>query len=708
MTAPAGDGSPPLSGALISAAEAERGRFLLARKWAYVISTTAYLPLTHAEIEQHLLHLVNRLFDAMLSDPFEPAPAARVGARLVEMQCVGRDSIRRSVEVLGKSLLDQPEFAGLDRLAERVVVVLGAMMAGYSETLRQVTQRRQEGLNQSLHQVSETTWRTGLIGQARFDEVFASSPNGIALVDLDGAFLRVNEPLTGMFGRSAAELADLTVFDVVDQQSAGLLREAYEDVVAGNSARFRQTCRLAHGSDDEDWVSVTASLIRDSDGHADHFVLVVEADSEVSLLQRRLTHQALHDALTGLPNRQFFRTRLESALRQVGPKTGITLYHLDLDGFSLTSNGLGHEIGDLLLKTVADRLKAAVADQDAIVARLGSDEFGIVVTNTPATPDVMSMVERFQNALSEPVYVDGEHGLAASVSVGVVHRPAPGTKATELLRAADITVRRAKCGGRGQWQLFDPPQDVRDKETFRLAASMPGAWENGEIGVVYRPVVRLADDRQVGVEAALSWNHPGHGRLPHEKCVALAERTGLMVPLGKWLLSSAGEHVRSGAGDLRLSVKLTAGQAADPDLVGAVRGMLDQAAFRPDRLELLFPTRTLDGERGDTMDNIMVLADIGVATTAYGFGAAGDVAFLEGLPLRAIRIAPELVARRAARQGADHVIDRVLRSMVEICHRSDVQVSVDGVDTPEQAGFWREIGADVALGKAFAAWPSVG
>lgn len=569
------DGSPPPSPPAAPAAEAGRGRFFLAREWAYVISMTAYLPLTHTEVEQHLLHLVNRLFDAVLSEPFDPTPAAGVGARLVEMHFVGRDSIRRSAEVLGKALVNQTEVPDVDRLAERVIAVLGEMMAGYGEALRDGTQHPQEP---------------------------------------------------------------------------------------------------------------------------------IEDDSDVSLMRRRLTYQALHDSLTGLPNRLSFRTELTRALRQADPATGITLYRLDLDGFSLITGGHGDELGDRLLEHVAGKLKSVVAQEKATLARFGADEFAILVENTPATPAVPVMIERLTEALSEPAYLDGEHGLASSASVGVVHRPDPRIRTSELLSAAEMTLRRAKSQGRGQWLLSDPELDTRERETAALAASMPGALETGEIRVAFRPVVWLADGRQAALEAVVSWEHARHGRLSHDECLALAEPTGLILDLGSWLLSSASKRFQNEPDDLQLSVVLTRSQAADPDLVGVVRRVLDSSGLRPDRLVLGFPSRALAGG-GETAENLTVLCEIGVRTVVHGFGAVGDVLFLEDLPVHGIRVDQRLVARQAERPEPESATMRVLAMAIEHAHQAGMRVSVDGVKTRAQAEFWHAAGVDFALGALFGGHP---
>jgi diguanylate cyclase (GGDEF)-like protein/PAS domain S-box-containing protein len=693
----------------VSAGQAARRRAQVARKWAYLVNGATYVPLTHDEIERHMLELIDRLFDAVRTDPVAIESATGVGARLVELQCVGRESIRRSVEVLGKALLHEPELRHVNHLADRVVQVLGAMMSGYSESLRQVSQQRQELLNHSLLKVSRDTQKKLLISQAEFDEVFTGTASGIAITGLDGRLVRVNSALAKTLDRLPAEIAELTLFDLVHPEDVEDLRVAYGKLLDGTSSRLLQGHRLVARDGEAMWASFAGTVVRDEHDEAQHFVTIIDDDTEVSLLQRRLSHQSLHDALTGLPNRQFFSTRVENALRHADPATGITLYHLDLDGFSLIADGLGLEVGDRLLKSIGGRLKSVVADENAIVARIGGDEFGIVVENTPSTPDVITTVRRIYQELSEPVYLDGHRGVAASASIGVVHRPERDIEPAELLRAAHMTLRRAQRNGHRQWQLFDPSQDSHDRRTFTLAATMPGAWESGEIHVVYRPLVRLADEQVVGIEALLQWEHPDLGSLPHGKCLKLADETGLSLPLGNWLLRTACDEVREWQGrsghDLQLSVGLTPNQAADPDLVGGIQRTLDETGLRPERLRPGLPVGALLTNHGETLDNVRVLTDIGIQTEVQDFGAVGDVECLEDLPVHAVRIAPRLVRRQAQRGSGKSLVSRSLTNLIEIAHLAGASVIVDGVETAEQASWWQSAGGDVGLGGHFPSAP---
>ncbi|AXB41110.1 putative bifunctional diguanylate cyclase/phosphodiesterase [Amycolatopsis albispora] len=672
-------------------APSPRRRATLARKWAYLIGSTAYLPYTHKELEAHLRELVDQLIDVVRGTPFEPATAVRAGARLVEMRCVGPDSLRRSLEVLGKALSrDQP--------ADRVVLTLGALTAGYSEAQRELFQKQQRELNRTLLDVEREARRQQVMTQARFEEIFVGSASGVALTELDGTLVRINAALGRTLERAPADIAGLSLFDLIHPDDTEALRSAYRELMDGRISRLRMGRRLVAESGEALWVTLTAGVIRDAAGKAEQFVTLVDDDTDVSLLQRRLSHQALHDALTGLPNRQFFGTRLERALRLADPATGITVFHLDLDGFSVITDGLGPGSGDRLLRSVAATLKSVVSEENAIVARLGGDEFGILIENTEHTPDIGTTIRRINQELAEPVYLDERTGVAVSATIGVAHRPSRDLAPSELLRATDMTLRRAQRHGHRQWQVFDPAQDRKERHDFSLAASMAGAWELGELAVAYRPVVRLEDRSTTGVEARLCWNHQSEGVLGHETCVELAGRTGLLLPLGEWLLRTACEKVRDERGKV-LVAGLTPEQAADPDLVGTVRQALAETGLSAARLRIGFPVRALLAERGEAADNLRVLAEIGVYSEILDFGAAGDVDCLDELPVRTVRLARRLAARQ--QEATSLLVARSVANLVELAHLAGTTVLVDGIRTAEQAAWWRRAGADAGLGPYF-------
>jgi diguanylate cyclase (GGDEF)-like protein len=361
----------------------------------------------------------------------------------------------------------------------------------------------------------------------------------------------------------------------------------------------------------------------------------------------------------------------------------------------MVCNSFGGRIAERLLQHVAQRLRVLMVGERAMIARLDGDEFGVLVENTAATPAIGAIMKSINEDLLEPTYVDG-HGLAVSVSAGVVHKPATDIEPVDLLRAADTALRRAKVRRRGQWEVFHAGQDAEDRRDHVLAVTMPGAWENGEITVRYRPIVRLADGEVSGVEASLQWDRPGFAPLDHDRCAGLAEQTGLILPLGEWLLRLAGGQSawwrQRGQFDRPLIVRLTAHQSSDADLVSRLMGVLEETGLMVEDLAVSIPAEVLP--LTDAADNLSVLAGLGVHVGLDDFGLGPlDPATVADLPVRSVRVARSLVERRSP----------YVTALVPLVRGAGVTVAVDGIRSAEQAQWWRAVGADFATGDHFGA-----
>lgn len=687
----------------LSPAERAKARARLARKWAGQLSTSEYVPLEPDELQRVLAEVVDALVAAAQAEPFEAQSAAGHGAALVAAGCTGPAVLPQAMDVLGRGLLGLPELAA-PRSGERVVLLLGALAAGYSEAVRLHTLSQQDTMLKALRVALQDTRKELVLAQARFEHLLAGSSSGIALSDPHGRFLLVNDALAAMLGQEKDQLTSSSLFEVTHPEDMGALRNAYRALTEGRLRRVRNEHRLVRADGERVWAMLSLGAIRPGEPGG-QVVVVVEDSSELKLLQGQMNHQALHDRLTQLPNRQYFGSNLERVLRHADPARGITLYHLDLDGFSLITHGLGRAVGDQLLDTVARRLREVVAGEQAMVARFGADEFAVLVRNGPDTPDVVRMIHRITAALAEPLYV-GESGLAASACLGVVDRPSPELSAEELLEAAELALARAKRNGCAQWALYDPFQDARDRARAGMAAALPGAWETGQLSVVYQPLSTMEDGQVVGVDALLSWDHPLRGPVRHEVCAELAEQTGLIMTLGVSALRRACAQARRWQRELDvalpLHLPLTANQSADPDLVGHVRSIVDSTGLAPELLWLGMPVAAVLNPAGEAAENLRLLATAGVRLELLDFGATpADLTCLEDLPVRAVRLAGWLVDRRPHRSGPDTLVARALRQLLQLVREHGVAVRVNGMEQPEQARWWREAGVETARGGHF-------
>ena len=676
-----------------------RARTVLARKWAYLLSGVTVVSLSRELLDEELRGMLDTLVDSLGGAAADTAPAERIGGRLVGLGYVGEPGLRCTLDVLGKGLPGLPELQPADRFTERIALALGTLSCGFLVAHERSVLDQQEIMHLSLLKaVRDAQWNLKQ-SEARFDEVVTSSASGIALVGLDGRIVRANAALAEMLGHQAGELTGTLVDEHVHPDNVEVFREAMSALVCGGKERVRQSQRLLRKDGDVARISLTASLLRDAEDRPGHFVVVVEDGTELMLLQGELSRQALHDVLTGLPNRQYFGTYLEAALRRADPEYGVTLFHVDLDAFGMVCNSLGTRVGEQLLVHFAQRLKAVMARERSMIARFHADEFGILVENSATTPDIDSIVRAINDELAEPFFVGG-HGLALSASAGVVHRPDKGIDPAELLRAADQTLRRAKVRRRGQWKVFDRDTDAQDRRTQALAVGMAGAWERGEIGVRYRPLARLADGEVAGFEARLHWDRPGAQSLAHERCAELAESTGLALPLGDWLLRAAsrqGEWWRQRAGsELPVVAGLTGHQVSDDALGTRVTRLLADTGLPPEQLMLGVPVGALPVS--GVLENVTALADLGVRVMLDEFGlGADDLRAVEDLPVDIVRVDRRLAQWQAWSDST------FLGALVPLVRQVGATLVVDGIHTEDQASWWGKAGAELGTGDYFGA-----
>ncbi len=678
----------------------------LARTWAVVASRTTYLPMSGEEIEQFLARMVDRLVAAVAGAPVDEQAVIQVATELVAHDFTGSSSIARSIEVLANGLPRLAELQHVDQRDAAVQRVLGALAGGYAEALRQRTLDEQDQVTRALLEAKLDAERDLQVSEARFRQVFSEATVGIAISDLDGTLVTVNRAFAGIVGRAPEDLIGAALPELLHDEDDPTLGDAYLKFASGELTHFRNRGQLIAASDDVAWIFLSGSLLRDPGGVPTHHIVIADDITEVQLLQRELSGQALHDRLTGLPNEHYFMSHLQGVLEGADPSTLITVCRVNLDSFSVINDGVGRRVGELLLCSVAIRLQELVIGERAMVARMGTDDFAILIEDSSDRRDLDLFAATINVRLCEPVYLDGR-GIAASAGVGVVRRPAGEISAGELIRAADVTLHRAKRTGRGQWDLYDVEHDTQQRERYQLAAEIPGAWENGEIDIQYQPVCRLDNGQIAAIQALLRWDRADGTVVGHSECLELAEQTGLVVSLGRWVVEkTCGVQVIVSrcpvATEVRLRVDLTAQLSQDPDLVGVVRGALSATGLPAWQLRVGVPLAALARGRGDVVDNVGTVAELGAEVVLLGAAAGpGYLAYLEDFPVGAVQIAPEIVARIARRPGDDSVVARAVRDAIPLVHSTGATVIVPGVDTPEQAQWWRSAGADTAWGAHF-------
>ncbi|HEU5476017.1 MAG TPA: diguanylate cyclase [Actinophytocola sp.] len=677
----------------------------LVGRWAGSLTEIIYVARSRDEIEQELGALLDRLIIAVRGQDLDASACQQAGLRLADFGFTKAECVGRTLRVLNEGL---PELGGLDGVEQRLLPMLGELATGFTTGMRNRLFAEQEEIKRALTRAKENAERDLEASEELFREVFTSSSVGMALADLDGELLKTNRALANILEYAPRELGGLSLRDLFHPDEAELLILRFQELLEADALPFRERRKLCRKGGDEVLVYLSGQLIRYPDGSPRNLVVSAEDVSDRHLLEDRLRFQLVHDPLTTLANRQQFLSRVEEALGGSRAADSVTILHVDLDGFAAVNNGLGREVGDQLLRIVAKRLIAVVADETATVARLDGDEFGILIENSERTPAPEAIATRINEELAEPHYV-GDQGVATTACIAVIKDPRRGTEPQRLLQATDIALRRLKSSGPRQWALVDTEQDEQDRDKFQLAASIPGAWENGEIELSYQTVIATDDHRVLAVQPQLCWNHPERGPIGHDQVIAVLEETGMSLPIGRWMLTRACEQIMSwkDASETdppHLYVELTRQQAGDPDLVATVQDALLCTGLANERLRLGMPVQALCMRDGLAEDNLDVLVDLRIYPVLYEFGTSrGDLACLEDLPVRAVKMSNLVISRitRAVRAGKETMFLRAIRNLVPLVCENGAVVAVGNIEDEDQLAWWRETGAAAASGPLF-------
>ncbi|MFI9249836.1 putative bifunctional diguanylate cyclase/phosphodiesterase [Streptomyces sp. NPDC053069] len=678
--------------------------------WSRAVYPVTSTSLTRAEFEEQLLPLARRLSELLRAHGFDADGAKAVGAALVGAHCTDPEALARTLDCVDAYLVlycagDGPQ----DEPRLRSSRLQHAMAAGYAVALRERTLAEQESIAQAALQAQGVVAQALHASEARFRAVFEGAAIGIGIADLDGNVLQVNEALLRMFGQSGQALRGRRVQDWVHPEDAPQTWKLYDELVRGEREHYHLEKAFNRPDGTVLWTNLTVSLLRDADGRPQYQLALMEDTTERRLLNLRLRYEATHDALTGLPNRTLFFERLEKVLN-AGEGQHFGLCYLDLDGFKTVNDSLGHAAGDRLLVEVADRLQSCATAPGEMVARLGGDEFVALTTGPGTARKVDELAERIMNALVTPISIDGRD-LMVRGSLGIVEGPAGERTAAEVLRSADITMYRAKSAGGNRSELADPEADARAITRHGLTTALPTALERGEFFIEYQPLVHLGDGSVRGAEALVRWLHPQHGVLGPDRFIPLAEHTGLIVPLGRWVLEESIRQARAwrerhgedeAAGPLRINVNLSPCQLSHPRLVQDTVDILERAGVAPEALCLEVTESALIGADDDLLKPLHRLAEMGVDIALDDFGTGySNLANLRRLPVRILKL-DRSFTRGMQQFPADPVDLKIVEGIVSLAHSLDLAVTVEGVETGAQAEQLRILGCDTAQGWYYA------
>jgi diguanylate cyclase (GGDEF)-like protein len=409
----------------------------------------------------------------------------------------------------------------------------------------------------------------------------------------------------------------------------------------------------------------------------------------------------MHDALTGLPNRALFLEHLRRAMGHspLRKKTFAVLF-LDFDGFKLINDSLGHWEGDTLLKMIARRLESLLRGDD-VVARLGGDEFTILLDELTGAKDVLLVVERIKDIFKEPFNLGGRE-VYISASIGIVLRDAKYRMPEDMLRDADIAMYRAKSSGKGQHEIFNKAMRQQVSDRLRLETELRAALERGEFAVFYQPIMQIAANRLIGFEALVRWFHPQRGQVMPGEFIPIAEETGLIVPLGEWILRESCRQVREwqqrfpARSDLTISVNLSCKQFMQLDLADRVTEILRETGLeaRYLRLEVTESHVMENSQMAITIMNRLRALGVKLSIDDFGTGYS-SLSYLQRLPINYLKIDRSFVNV----MSANHENGEIVRAIVMLAKNLNMQVIAEGIETEEQA--LQLINLDCPFGQGF-------
>ncbi len=483
-------------------------------------------------------------------------------------------------------------------------------------------------------------------------------------------------------------------FELVHPDDRGALERGIAQQIAVGSDRVEYRYRLLHRDGSYRWMLCRGAVVREGSEP----VRIAGSQTDISAqqqLETRLAHMAQHDALTGLPNRIAFLDRLEHAMVGADQDAGCaSMLSLDLDRFKEVNDTLGHQMGDALLRQVADRLRGSVRASD-FVARLGGDEFAIVLPRADGA-GAQVVAQQIHAAMQAPFVVEG-HPLSIGASVGLAVYPEHGRDAATLLGCADVAMYAAKRGQLG-YALYDPSFNGHDRGRHGLASDLRVAVEHGELRLYYQPTTDFASGQVYGVEALVRWQHPHLGLLLPEEFIPLAEQTGVIIPLTKWVLDTALRQWAVWAAKgwhLQVAVNLSICDVRDPDLCATVERLLAQHGVPAQRLTLEVTETVVMADVEGTKASLERLAGMGVRLAIDDFGTGySSLAYLSVLPLTELKIDRTFVQRMKGHVGDQTIV----ASTIGLARSLGMDVVTEGVEDGDTYSQLCGLGADSAQG----------
>jgi diguanylate cyclase (GGDEF)-like protein/PAS domain S-box-containing protein len=530
-----------------------------------------------------------------------------------------------------------------------------------------------------------------------FRLVAENAADMIALVDTKGRRLYNNPAYSRILGYSPSELEETSAFEQVHPEDRFHVMEAAREAREGAMER-RLEYRIRHKSGSWRVLESTANAVRNPKGEVEEIVIITRDITERKQAQEQLEHNAFHDPLTGFPKRNLFVDRLQHCWLRArrNPAYRYAVLFVDVDGFKVFNDSMGHEGGDQLIIEIGRRLSTCLRYDDTVtlpkgqrligdpvLSRLGGDEFTILLDGLRDPSDAMRVAKRIQSAMAKPFQIEGR-GIFTSASIGIALSTTPHERPEDLLRDADIAMRRAKALGKSRCQLFDTEMHTRAVSRLKLESELRLALDQNQLRLHYQPIVQVESGQIVGFEALLRWQHPEQGLLAPDKFIEIAESTGLIVPIGHWVLGSACQQIRSWQAKfpshppLSISVNVSAKQFAHTSLVSDARGIIRTTGIDPGLLQLEV-TESMAMADPDLTDRVLAqLKELGIQIGIDDFGTGhSSLSRLRRFPVDVIKIDRSFVHN----MQDDHVNRDIVHLILTLAQNLNLKVIAEGIES---------------------------